>query len=70
LIILQGATYIPVFLFVPQALFISTIEEQLGKETAAKMFQAYGMTPTMDPNLFLTAATRWIGDVIFDCKCA
>ncbi|KAF2471239.1 uncharacterized protein BDR25DRAFT_223351, partial [Lindgomyces ingoldianus] len=28
--------------------------------------RAYNITPTMDSNLFLTAATRWIGDVVFD----
>ncbi|ORY15434.1 Alpha/Beta hydrolase protein [Clohesyomyces aquaticus] len=63
---IEGMMFMPVLSFVPQAIFISTIEEQLGKEAAAKMFRAYNITPTMDPNLFLSAAIRWIGDVIFD----
>ncbi|RMZ69657.1 Carboxylesterase type B [Pyrenophora seminiperda CCB06] len=46
--------------------FLSGITGQLGDKSAELLSQAYGITPDMDQNLFLTAALRWIGDVVFD----
>ncbi|KAF2203679.1 alpha/beta-hydrolase [Delitschia confertaspora ATCC 74209] len=46
--------------------FTEAATEQLGHENAGKLFEAYGITPDMDPNQFLTPVMRWIGDVIFD----
>jgi hypothetical protein len=51
----------------PQA-FLAGIEAQLGEESARLVAQAYKVTPDMDQNLFMTAAMRWIGDVIFEGK--
>jgi len=46
--------------------FLSGITAQYGDKSAELLSQAYGITPDMDQNLFLTTALRWIGDVVFD----
>lgn len=46
--------------------FLNGIKDQVDAQSAEKIAQSYNVTPTMDQNLFLTAATRWIGDVVFD----
>jgi hypothetical protein len=42
------------------------VSEQLSNENAAGIMEAYGVTPNMDQNHFVTSAMRWCGDVIFD----
>lgn len=66
LIPLQGTTSIDRFAGVSPKGFLNGIAEQLGKESADLITQAYHITPDMDENLFLTRALQWIGDVIFD----
>ncbi|PVH95755.1 alpha/beta-hydrolase [Periconia macrospinosa] len=46
--------------------FLAGIQDQLGPESAALISKAYQITPDMDPNLFITRAMRWWGDVLFD----
>ncbi|PSN60221.1 alpha/beta-hydrolase [Corynespora cassiicola Philippines] len=48
--------------------FLDGIAKQLGDSAAATIAEAYNVTRTMDQNLFLTSAMRWIGDVVFDGK--
>jgi hypothetical protein len=49
----------------PQA-FYSGVVEQLGEENTELLGRAYGITPDMDQNLFVTKALRWVGDVVFE----
>lgn len=46
--------------------FLSGITAQFGDKSAELLSQVYGITPDMDQNLFLSAALRWMGDVVFD----
>jgi hypothetical protein len=48
----------------PQA-FLAGIKAQLGQESVDLLSQAYGITPDMDNNLFITRGMQWVGDVIF-----
>ena len=46
--------------------FLKGIAKQLGEKSADLVEQAYGISPGMDKNVFLTAGARWVGDVVFD----
>ncbi|KZM21571.1 uncharacterized protein EKO05_0000739 [Ascochyta rabiei] len=46
--------------------FLSSIEAQLGAPAASTISRAYGITASMDQNLFLTSMLRWVGDALFD----
>jgi carboxylesterase type B len=62
----EGITLAGIFTGVAPAAFLDGITAQLGAKNAGKVAKAYNITPTMDPNLFYTQATRWVGDVIFE----
>ncbi|KAF2183828.1 alpha/beta-hydrolase [Zopfia rhizophila CBS 207.26] len=62
----EGTTLIQLAQALTPATFASSTSSQLGSSKSAKLLQTYNITPSMDQNLFLTAAMRWIGDVIFD----
>jgi hypothetical protein len=46
--------------------WLEGIAEQLGEQNAELLGKAYNITPDMDQNKFITAACRWVGDVIFE----
>ena len=46
--------------------FLQGIATQLGEKSAELIGKAYGISPGIDKNVFLTAGARWVGDVVFD----
>ncbi|KAF3048341.1 hypothetical protein E8E12_011706 [Didymella heteroderae] len=62
----EGTTFASRYADVEPSAFLSSIQSQLGDESARILANAYNITPTMDKNLFLTSLLRWVGDAIFD----
>jgi carboxylesterase type B len=48
--------------------FFEYLQRELSSDAAKQVLKAYNMTLDMDQNLFITFATRWCGDIIFDGK--
>ena len=46
--------------------FSDAIVDQIGEQNASTLLENYNVTPSMDQNLFITSALRWIGDCVFD----
>ena len=63
---MQGLTMLNNANAMTPSTFLDGITKQLGDSAAATIAEAYNVTRTMDQNLFLTSAMRWIGDVVFD----
>ncbi|KAF9693327.1 hypothetical protein EKO04_008672 [Ascochyta lentis] len=62
----EGTTMASRYASITPSAFLSSIESQLGGPATSLISRAYNMAPSMDQNLFLTSALRWIGDVLFD----
>lgn len=62
----EGTTFMPVIATLTPTTFLDAITSQLGPQSASEIAAAYSITLSMDQNLFITAVTRWIGDIIFD----
>jgi carboxylesterase type B len=46
--------------------FFEYLQRELSNDAAKQVLKAYNITLDMDQNLFITFATRWCGDIIFD----
>ncbi|KAF1832332.1 alpha/beta-hydrolase, partial [Decorospora gaudefroyi] len=62
----EGTMFLPRLTGITPHSFLTSISNQLCEHSAALVRQAYNITPSMDQNLFTTAALRWMGDVLFD----
>ncbi|KAI4684026.1 hypothetical protein J4E81_009189 [Alternaria sp. BMP 2799] len=62
----EGVTLMSAITAVSPDAFLKGIEKQLGEKSADLVEQAYGISPGMDKNVFITAGARWVGDVVFD----
>jgi len=63
---IQGVTLMSGITVVSPDAFLEGIAKQLGEKSADLVEQAYGISPGMDKNVFITAGARWVGDVVFD----
>ncbi|KAH6642398.1 Alpha/Beta hydrolase protein [Boeremia exigua] len=62
----EGIPYLSVARSLTPLTFRDHMRGGLSHESTARVLETYGITPATDPNLFVHAATRWLGDVIFD----
>jgi hypothetical protein len=62
----QGTPFLTRVADITPRAFLEGIAEQLGDKSAEIVSRAYDVVADMDQSLFITAALRWFGDVIFD----
>lgn len=62
----EGTPYLSVAASLTSSTLAAHIGAGLSPDAAAQVLDAYHITPDMDQTLFTHAATRWLGDIIFD----
>ncbi|KAF2491391.1 lipase 1 precursor [Lophium mytilinum] len=62
----EGYMFLPLATAITPSSLTTLLKHQLGPSNASKILAAYEITEDMDPNLFITRAMEFIGELTFD----